>query len=67
MRLDVSVQHNIIMRLDVSVQHTGHGEDRNAYRILVRKPEEKDHLRNLGVDVRIILKWVSEISCEGVG
>jgi hypothetical protein len=28
---------------------------RNAYNTLVRKPEEKDHSKDLGVDGRIIL------------
>jgi hypothetical protein len=32
-----------------------YGEKSGAYRVLVGKPEGKDHLRNLGVDVRIIL------------
>jgi hypothetical protein len=30
-------------------------EMRNAYRILVGKPEEKNHSEHLGVDGRIIL------------
>jgi hypothetical protein len=29
---------------------------KSAYRILVIKPEEKNHLRDLGIDGRIILK-----------
>jgi hypothetical protein len=32
-----------------------YGEKRGAYRVLVGTPEGKDRLRNLGVDVRIIL------------
>ena len=32
-----------------------YGEKRGAYRGLVGKPEGKDHSRNLGVDVGIIL------------
>jgi hypothetical protein len=32
-------------------------EMRNAYKILVRKPEGRDHLENTGVDGRIILKF----------
>jgi hypothetical protein len=31
-------------------------EKRNAYIILVRKPNKRDHLGNLGVDGRIIIK-----------
>jgi hypothetical protein len=30
----------------------------NAYRILVGKPARKRHLGTIGVDVRIILKWI---------
>jgi hypothetical protein len=41
---------------------TGHvarmGERRGVYRILVGKPEVKDHLGNPGVDGRLILRWV---------
>ena len=39
--------------------HAAHtGERRCAYRVLVGKPEEKDHLENLGIDEWIILKWI---------
>jgi hypothetical protein len=31
------------------------GESRCVYRVLVRKPEEKNHLEDPGVDRRIIL------------
>jgi hypothetical protein len=34
------------------------GGRRGAYRVLVDKPDERDHLEDLGVDKRIILKWV---------
>jgi hypothetical protein len=41
---------------------TGHaasmGEMRNAYRILVRKPEGKNHSEDLGTDGKIILEWI---------
>jgi hypothetical protein len=33
-------------------------EGRGVYRVLVGKPEGKDHLEVLGVDGRIILPWV---------
>jgi hypothetical protein len=39
---------------------TGHvarmGEMRNAFKILVGKPEGKNHLEDLGVDGRIVLR-----------
>jgi hypothetical protein len=35
-------------------------EKRNAYRILVRKPEGKNHLEDQDVDGWIILKWILE-------
>jgi hypothetical protein len=34
------------------------GEMRCAYRVLVGKHEEEDHLEDLGVDGRIIFKWI---------
>jgi hypothetical protein len=34
-----------------------HGEKRNAYRVLVEKPEGK---RQLGVGGKIILEWILE-------
>jgi hypothetical protein len=34
------------------------GERRGAYRALVGKPEERSHLKDRGVDVRIILKSI---------
>jgi hypothetical protein len=33
-------------------------ERRGAYRVLVGKPEGKDHLGDLDVDGRIILRWI---------
>ena len=29
------------------------------YRVLVGKPEERDHLRDPGIDGRIRLRWIS--------
>jgi len=34
------------------------GERRGVYRVLVGKPEGKDHLGDTDVDVRIILIWI---------
>jgi hypothetical protein len=36
------------------------GERRGAYRVLVGKPEGRNHLTDLGLDGRIILKWILE-------
>jgi hypothetical protein len=36
------------------------GERRGAYRTLVGKPEGRNHLKNPGIDGRIILKWIFE-------
>jgi len=33
-------------------------EIKNLYKILVCKPEETDHSKDLGVDVRKILGWI---------
>jgi len=32
--------------------------ERGSYRVLVGKPEGKNHLEDTGVDGRIILRWV---------
>jgi hypothetical protein len=34
------------------------GERRGAHRVLDGRPEGKSHLQDLGVDGRIILKWI---------
>jgi hypothetical protein len=34
------------------------GERRGAYSLLVGKPEERDHLEDLGIYGRTILKWI---------
>jgi hypothetical protein len=37
-----------------------YGERRGAYRVLVENPEGRNHLKDPGVDGRIILKWIFE-------
>jgi hypothetical protein len=34
------------------------GERRGLYRVMVGKPEERDHLGDPGLDGSIILKWI---------
>ena len=36
------------------------GKTRDAYMVLVGKPEGRNHLKDQGVDGRIILKWILE-------
>jgi hypothetical protein len=36
------------------------GDRRGAYRALAGKPEGRNHLKDPGVDGRIILKWIFE-------
>jgi hypothetical protein len=40
------------------------GEFGNIYRIYLEIPEGGDHLEQLGVDRRIVLKWISVTQCE---
>ena len=40
------------------------GENRNAYRVLVEKPE-RDHLEDLGIDARVTLKHFYRNRVEG--
>jgi hypothetical protein len=41
------------------------GDRSFAYRDLVVKPEERDHLEDLGIDWKIILKWIFETWDKG--
>jgi hypothetical protein len=36
------------------------GKEQNACRVLMRKPEGKDHLEDIGVGNDIILKWFAK-------
>jgi hypothetical protein len=42
------------------------GEMWNVYRMLVGKPEGKDHREDQGVGGWTILKWILEIECDGM-
>ena len=37
---------------------SAYGERRDVYRVLVGKPEGKNHLVNLGIDGRAVLNWI---------
>jgi hypothetical protein len=39
---------------------SAYGERKDAYKVLVGKPEGKDNSQEPGVDGRIILKWILE-------
>jgi hypothetical protein len=43
----------------IGVGHATHiREMRNACKILVRKPEKGNHLKDLGIDGKVVLKWI---------
>jgi len=59
----MSYSTNIILAIKSRrIRWAGHvacmEERRGVYRVLVGKPEGKNHLEDLGVDRRIILKWI---------
>jgi hypothetical protein len=42
------------------------GEERNVYKVLMGKPEERDHLEVQGVDGRIGSEWILGTLAGGV-
>jgi hypothetical protein len=48
----------ISRRMKLARHIAGVGEKRNAYTVLVGKPEGKNHSEDPAVDGRIILKWM---------
>jgi hypothetical protein len=47
-----------IERNEMGWAYSSDGEGRGVYRVLVGKPEERDHWADPGVDGRIILRWI---------
>jgi hypothetical protein len=46
---------------EINVYGVGHAEERRSpCRLLVGKPKERDHMKDLDVDGKIILKWYLE-------
>jgi len=52
----VRVIKSKIMRWEGNVARMREG--RGVYGVLVRKPEERDHLEDPGIDWRLILRWI---------
>ena len=47
--------------------HVAQMGDRSvAYRVLVGDLRDRDHLEDLGIDGRIILKWIFKKWCEDI-
>jgi hypothetical protein len=44
-----------------------HRKRRNALGILMRKPEENNHLKDFDIDGSVKLKWFLKISVEELG
>ena len=59
---DLYCSPNIVRVIKLRMIWAGHvarmGKRRGVYRVLVGKPEERDHLGGPGVDGRIILRWI---------
>jgi hypothetical protein len=57
-KTDLNFKYSLARRVSW-VGHVAHvGEKRNAYRILLGKPEGKRPLRRQTVDGEVMLKWV---------
>jgi hypothetical protein len=41
-------------------------ERKGAYRVLVERPKGKKHLEDVGVEGRIMLKWICKKQDEGI-
>jgi len=53
-----------IKKNEMGWKYGTYGGRRGAYMILVERPEENDHLEDLGIDGRILLKWILSGMCR---
>jgi hypothetical protein len=58
LKLRNACSHSVQDLLSSSLHVAHMGEGRGAYRILVGRPEGRNHLEDPGIDGRIILKWI---------
>jgi hypothetical protein len=56
----IYVPHQMSGRMRWAAHVVRMGEIRDAYRVLVGKPEGRNHLEDPGLHGRIILKWILE-------
>jgi hypothetical protein len=50
-----------VLLSDACRTHAGMGHVKSAYKIVVRKPNRRDHMEDLSMDGKIILKWFLEL------